>query len=150
MSKATSKNDAPGRPANLAILFREPFRAGNELLHRRFAERGHTDIRPPHGAVFPFLDDEGTRVTTLAERAEITKQAMAELVEHLERHGYVERVADPGDRRAKLVRATAKGRELYVIAGEVLAELEADWSRKLGKGKMAQLRKLLEELNAKL
>jgi DNA-binding MarR family transcriptional regulator len=147
MSKSAPKKAAP---ANLALLFREPFRAGNELLHRRFAEGGHPDIRPPHGAVFPFLDEEGTRVSVLAERAEITKQAMAELIEHLERHGYVERIPDPTDRRAKLVRATDKGRELYVIAGDVLAEIEADWSRKLGKRKMAQLRQLLEELNEKL
>ena len=46
-------------------------------------------------------------MSVLAERAAITKQSMAELVAHLERHGYVERVPDPTDRRAKLVRSTA-------------------------------------------
>ena len=34
---------------------------------------------------------------------------MAELVGHLERHGDVERVPDPDDRGATLVRATARG-----------------------------------------
>jgi len=72
---------------------------------------------------------------------------MAELVAHLERHGYVERVPDPADRRAKLVRATSRGDELYAIAGEFVAELEIEWGRRLGRRKMRQLRELLAELN---
>ena len=143
----TSARDAP---ENLAILLREPFRAGTAVLHKRFAARGHPDIRAPHGNVMQFLDDAGTRVSALAERAQMTKQSMAELVAHLERLGYVERVQDPTDRRAKLVRATPRGRELYAIAREVVAEIEAEWTRRLGKTKMGQLRSLLEELNASL
>ena len=80
----------------------------------------------------------------------VAKQSMAEFVAHLERHGYVERVPDPSDRRAKLVRATARGAEIYAIAREVVAELEDQWTRALGKAKMRQLRELLGELNAAL
>jgi DNA-binding MarR family transcriptional regulator len=150
MSSRLPKTSARDRPENLAILLREPFRFGTEVLHRRFAERGHPEIRPPHGNVMQFLDDEGTRVSVLAERAQVTKQSMAELVAHLERLGYVERVPDPSDRRAKLVRATARGKQLYAIARDVVSELEAQWTRQLGKTKMRQLRALLEELNAGL
>ena len=89
-------------------------------------------------------------MSVLAERAQITKQSMAELVVHLERHGYVERIPDPGDRRAKLVRATPRGSEVYAIAREFVAELEAEWAARLGKLKMRRLRELLEELNAAL
>jgi DNA-binding MarR family transcriptional regulator len=135
---------------NLAILLREPFRVGSERLHRRLAEAGHPDVRPPHGNVFQFLDDAGTRVSVLAQRAQITKQSMAELVAHLERHGYVERVPEPGDRRAKLVRATARGDEVYRIARKVVAQVEREWTERLGEAKMRQLRKILEELNAGL
>jgi DNA-binding MarR family transcriptional regulator len=150
MSSKPPKTSARRAPENLAILLREPFRAGTELLHRRFAERGHPEIRPPHDNVMQFLDDGGTRVSMLAERAQITKQSMAELVAHLERLGYVERVPDPSDRRAKLVRATSRGKQLYAIAREVVAEIEAEWTRRLGKAKMRRLRELLEELNAGL
>src|SRR5919107_902203 len=121
MSSRLPHTSARRRPENLGVLLREPFRAGTEILHRRFAERGHPEIRTPHGNVFPYLDTEGTRVSVLAERAQITKQSMAELVAHLERHGYVERVGDPTDGRAKLVRATALGREVYAIAREAIA-----------------------------
>jgi DNA-binding MarR family transcriptional regulator len=150
MSTRLPKTTSRGAPENLAILLREPFRAGTDLLHRRFAERGHPDIRPPHGNVMQFLDDAGTRVSVLAERAQITKQSMAELVVHLERLGYVERVPDPSDRRAKLVRATPRGKQLYAIARDVVVEIEADWTKRLGKAKMRTLRELLEELNAGL
>ena len=132
---------------NLAILLREPFRLGNERLARRFAERGHPDVRAPHGNVLEFLDPGGTRVSVLAHRAQVTKQSMAELVAHLERHGYVERVPDPGDRRAKLVRATDLGREVYAVAREALADIERDWTSRLGPVKMRALRALLQELN---
>ena len=144
-------NPAPTtRDVNLGLLLREPYRLGNEQLHRRFAERGHQAVRVPHGNVFGFLDDAGTQVSELARRAQITKQSMAELVAHLERHGYVERVPDPADRRAKLVRATARGRQLYATAREVIAEIEADWTARLGPTKMRSLRELLQELNEHL
>lgn len=142
--------DPGDAPVNLAILLREPFRLGSERLHHRFAERGHPDVRPPHGNVFPFLDAAGTRVSVLAQRAQVTKQSMAELVAHLERHGYVERVADPNDGRAKLVRATPRGDELYAIARQFVVEVEQEWTDRLGGEKMRQLRELLEELNAGL
>lgn len=107
-------------------------------------------MRPPHGNALQYLDDDGTRVSELAARAQVTKQSMAELVLHLERHGYVERVPDPSDCRAKLVRATDRGSEVYALAREFVAKTEADWTRKLGKGKMDQLRELLVELNSAL
>jgi len=135
---------------NLGVLLREPFRIGSERLHQRFAERGHPEVRTPHGNVFPFLDATGTRVSVLAQRAQITKQSMGELVAHLEHHGYLERVPDPSDGRAKLVRATARGDELYAIAREFVAELEQEWTERLGAQKMRRLRALLEELNAAL
>ena len=149
MSRRLSETSARGGQ-NLAVLLREPFLAMAGHLHRCLAEAGHTDVRPAHGAVFQFLDDAGTRVSALAERAQMTKQSMAELVSHLEARGYVERVPDPTDRRARLVRATARGRELLPIALGAIGEIEAAWADRLGKGGMAQLRRLLEELNAVL
>lgn len=150
MSRPALSNPSPGRRASLAILLREPFRISSLRLHERFAERGHPEVRPPHGNVFQFLDDGGTRVSVLAERAQITKQSMAELVAHLERHGYVERTTDPHDRRAKLVRATPRGEEVYEIAREFVVDLEAEWTKRLGSAKIRELRQLLVELNAAL
>src|SRR5688500_10859165 len=135
-------------PLNLGRLLREPFHEMTEHIHARLAEQGHPAVRVAHGNVFQFLDDEGTRVSVLADRAQMTKQSMAELVAHLEAHGYVERVPDPSDRRAKLVRATRRGRATYPLAVAAIAETEAAWTERLGAQKMGRLRTLLEELNA--
>src|SRR3954447_12658812 len=147
MSTVPSQTQARRRQRNLGLLLREPYRIGSEELHRRIARRGHEEIRAPHGRVFEFLDDEGTQVSELSRRAQITKQSMAELVAHLERHGYVERVPEPGDRRAKLARATARGAEVYGVAREVVAEVEERLVERLGADRVAQLRELLVAVN---
>ena len=133
-------------PRNLALLLRDPFLALTAELTVRLAERGHPEVRPAHGNVFGFLDDGGTRLGVLAERAQVTRQSMAELVAHLERHGYVELVPDPGDRRARLVRATDRGRAVYAEAREFIAEVEARWAAALGERGLRDLRRLLERI----
>jgi DNA-binding MarR family transcriptional regulator len=152
LSKSTRLPQTSARqgPENLAILLREPFRTLSAQLMERLIERGHPEVRFAHGNVFQFLDDAGTRVSLLAERAQVSKQAMAQLVAHLEAHGYVERVADPGDRRAKLVRATDRGRDVYAVAREFVAEVEATLTDRMGEAKLRRLRELLVEVDAAL
>lgn len=150
MSSRLPDTSARRRPENLAILLREPYRVGNQRLVELFAERGHPEVRGPHGNVFEYLDGEGTRVSVLAERARITKQSMAELVHHLERHGYVERVQDPVDARAKLVRPTERGEEIYAIAREFVTEIEEEWTARIGEEKIEKLREILVEINEAL
>ena len=141
---ATSAREAP---ENLAILLREPFRAMSDEVYERLAARGHGEVRAAHGNVFQYLDDDGTRVVELAQRSQMTKQSMASLVEHLESRGYVERITDPTDGRAKLVRATERGREVFAIVRELVAEIDARLVERLGAAKLAQLRTLLQELD---
>lgn len=88
----------------------------------------------------------GSRITYLAAHADITVQAMGELVDHLARHGYVERAPDPTDGRAKLVRLTAQGLAVYALAGRLVREIEATWAGYIGARKFGQLKKLLAEL----
>jgi DNA-binding MarR family transcriptional regulator len=152
LSKSSTLPETTARhaPENLAILLRQPFRAMSEELIATLAGRGHPAIRYAHGAVFEYLDDAGTTVSTLAERAGMTKQAMAQLVAHLEAHGYVERVPDPADRRAKLVRTTARGRAVFALVREFVADLERRLTERLGPAKLKRLRALLAELDETL
>jgi DNA-binding MarR family transcriptional regulator len=133
-------------PRSLAVLLRDPFLALTAELTARLAERGHPEVRPAHGSVFGFLDDAGTRLGMLAERAQVTRQSMAELVRHLERHGYVELVPDPGDRRARLVRPTDRGRAVWADARAFMAEVEGRWAATLGERGLRDLRRLLERI----
>jgi DNA-binding MarR family transcriptional regulator len=150
MSTRLPDTTARLEPLGLAGLLREAYLAFTEHIHRRLAEQGHPDIRVAHGNVFQFLDDAGTRVSVLAVRAQMTKQSMGELVAHLEAHGYIERVPDPTDGRAKLVRTTPRGRSVYPLARAAMAELEARWTAQLGEVRMRELRSLLEDVNSAL
>jgi DNA-binding MarR family transcriptional regulator len=132
------------RPANLAVLMREAFVALNDRVITRLAERGHGEVRQAHGAVFQYLDDTGTTVSVLAERAQMTKQAMAELVGHLETNGYVRRVPDPTDRRAKLVVPTEQGQDVIATAQRLVPELEHEVGEILGAERVRDLRADLE------
>jgi len=125
---------------------REAFVALNDLVVARLAERGHGVIRAAHGAVFQYLDDTGITVSLLAERAQMTKQAMAELVRHLETHGYLIRVPDPNDRRAKLVLPTERGREVLTLAQELVPELEGRVTKLLGPDRTRALRQDLDTI----
>jgi len=126
-----------------------PYRAHLVRLHTALAAAGYPDIQPTHGNnVFRHLHSEGSRITEIAEQAQVTKQQIGNLVDYLEERGYVERVPDPRDGRAKLVRLTAKGRELEGAAEATLDQLEEELSVRLGAEKMAHLRQLLEELEA--
>jgi DNA-binding MarR family transcriptional regulator len=147
MSRPRPVTAGQPRPLNTVVLLREAYLVLNDLVIARLAERGHRVVRPAHGAVFQYLDDTGTTVSTLAARAQITKQAMAELVQHLERHGYVVRAPDPADRRAKLVLPTAKGRQVVAIAQELVPEVERHIDGVLGVNRAHALRRDLQLLH---
>jgi DNA-binding MarR family transcriptional regulator len=123
-----------------------------EALLREFeqelASAGYGDIRPTHGCVFRFVRDEGMRLTRLAELAGITKQSTGELVDDLVNLGYVERVPDPEDRRAKLIRLTDKGRTAQRIGFGLIVDLEKRWAERFGAERLARLRETLEEIAA--
>ena len=146
MARSMPKHDDRWDTTNTAVLLREAFAALNGQVVPRLVEHGFPDVRPAHNAVFQYLDAAGTTVSTLAERAEMTKQAMAELVAHLEERGYVDRVPDPADRRAKLVRPTAKGRRVYAVVREMVPEMEQRLVELIGATRMRQLRRDLQTI----
>lgn len=128
-------------------LLRNPNAARIRAVEQGFAAAGHPAIRQPHLPVFEYIDRErGSRISYLAKHANITAQSMGELVDHLAGHGYVERVPDPTDGRARLVRLTGKGHEAYALAGKLVRGLEADWAERIGERKLRQLKRLLAEL----
>jgi DNA-binding MarR family transcriptional regulator len=128
-------------------LLRNPNAARIAFVERGFAAHGHPDIRQPHLPILEYIDRErGSRITYLAQHANVTIQAMGELVTYLERRGYVERVPDPTDGRAKLVRLTERGLALYELARQLVTELELTWAGYLGKRKLRRLKRLLAEL----
>ncbi len=117
-------------------------------LAARVADTEFSDIRVTHGCVFGNIDPEGSRLTDLAERARMTKQSVGEVTSDLERRGYVERVPDPADGRAKIIRLTERGQEAQALGFELIADIEREWGERIGEERVAALRDALEALTA--
>jgi len=117
-------------------------------LDADLAERGFPDLRPGHVALFLSVDRRsGSRLTDLAEHTRLTKQAMMSMVDDLEGHGYVRRVPDPADARAKLVRLTARGRRAAAECRRAVQGLEQRTRRQLGDRSYDAMREALEVLS---
>jgi DNA-binding MarR family transcriptional regulator len=95
-------------------------------------------------ATQPLWDvPNGIRVTELAKRARITKQSMGEMVDAMEAAGYVERIPDPSDARARLVCLSAKGRAAGRLARKLVREVEDEWAEAVGAARLTSLRETL-------
>jgi DNA-binding MarR family transcriptional regulator len=117
-------------------------------FREELVKHGYEDIRPTHGCVFRFIREDGMRLTDLASYGGITKQSAGELVDDLVELGYVERIPDPADRRAKLICLTARGREAQRVGFGLFGELEQRWAEHFGEERFEELRQLLEQIAA--
>lgn len=102
--------------------------------------------KPKHSAVFAQIHPDGSRLTELARRANMTPQAMGELVDELEELGYLTREPDPTDRRAKLIVLTERGRAAVEAGKQTIVGLEARIDEMLGEAGHRTLRDLLAKL----
>jgi DNA-binding MarR family transcriptional regulator len=137
----------PPRP--LPAILTEVKMAALRRFLVRLHEKGFDDIREGHGCVFGFIDVEhGSRLTELAERAGLTKQAVGEAVAELERLGYLERVPDPEDGRAKIIKVTPRGLEAVVTGRRLFAEIEREWAEEVGEELLEGLRQAAERIAA--
>jgi DNA-binding MarR family transcriptional regulator len=132
---------------NIGILLRGPYHEIVRRIAEELAAAGFDDIRPAHTAVFQHIKAEGSRLSELAQRAQLTKQSMGYLVDYLEARGYVERRPDATDRRASLIFLTERGWAQVRAALQIIAGIEEEWARSLGTKRMEQLRKLLTDLD---
>jgi DNA-binding MarR family transcriptional regulator len=131
---------------NVGLLMFIAYRAMENEAFAALAAAGHTDITRAQGKLLQRVHEDGSRITELAESAQITKQTAGYLVDQLERAGYLERAPDPTDARARLVRLTDKARRMVPIADRAVADVEARWTTHLGRRRMDQLRDTLTRL----
>jgi DNA-binding MarR family transcriptional regulator len=131
-------------PNTLTLLASVHFLLSREVADS-VAAAGHP-LKPSHNAVFGQLGGDGKRLTDLAKTANMTPQAMAELVDELESLGYVERTPDPTDRRAKLIRLTGLGAATTRLGRETIRRIEGEISATLGEDGHQHLRTLLSHL----
>lgn len=129
--------DPPGYELPLRLLL--GFRTIIDALHTELAGRGHPDLRPMHGFVFQAIGVEGTTAVELGRRLGISKQAAGKTIDALERLGYVQRGADPADRRSKVVRLTARGIDALRQSAEIFDDLRSRWAAAIGPHRLRAL-----------
>lgn len=134
------------QPPLLGVLLATPFRAIDGHVHAALQAAGYTDVRPAHHVIFRLTGPRGARLGDLVQGAAMTKQSVNYLVDHLETAGYVERVPDPTDHRAKLLRLTERGREVERVARRAIQALQAEWAAELGEDDFETLLTLLRRL----
>ncbi|MFI2027816.1 MarR family winged helix-turn-helix transcriptional regulator [Streptomyces buecherae] len=121
----------PGEPTELTFLLGMAFQLVLSEFVSRVEAAGYADLRPMHGLVFQALRGAGATSSELAERLGVTKQAAGQIIDDLERRGYVERQPHPAGGRRKLVVLTAGAREHLTVAGRILHEQEAQLAERL-------------------
>ena len=142
MTQKTSDYDTLMIGALLAI----PTQVIGRRVAAALVEHGFTDYRPTYQPVFQWCRPEGSRLTELAERVGVTKQSMGEIIDVLEQRGYVERVPDPTDGRAILIRRTPRGWEVNRIARQVVEQVQQEWAQALGQERFTALIDTLRQL----
>lgn len=131
-------------PASLLMFIAA--RAASNRIFEAVQGSGFDDVTIAQSRLMMGVDPDGTRLSVLAARAQIAKQTATALVDRLERAGYVERVPDPLDGRARLVRLTARSLAAIPHARAEEDRIEAEWRDHLGPERMTQLRDALEAL----
>jgi DNA-binding MarR family transcriptional regulator len=135
----------PDEPPNLGLLLFIPYRAMETAVLAELREHGH-HLTISQARVFQRIGPDGSRPSELAEAAQLSKKTLGSILDQLERAGYVARVPDATDGRARLVTVTDLGRELVTLSLPVVREMERSWTRHLGRERTRQLREALTDL----
>jgi DNA-binding MarR family transcriptional regulator len=136
--------------ATLQLLFKAARLANEVALSRVARAPAGPRVRAAHTALFPHLNFEGIRLTDLAAKVGVTKQAVSPLVDDLAELGMVERVKDPDDSRAKRIRFSHRGHAALMHGLGVLVEIQEVLGATVGARRMRELHETLKRVIAAL
>ena len=133
-------------PLNIGLLCFIVQRAMEDRVLADIAAAGFDDVTIAQARVLARVSSKGTRITELAERARVSKQTVTFMVDQLERAGYVRRVPDPSDARARLVVFADRGLAAQEVARRTEAVVQEEWTCHLGRRATARLHQILTQL----
>jgi DNA-binding MarR family transcriptional regulator len=131
---------------NLGVSLFIPYRYTEDRIFRAIQDAGFDDWTLVQCRVFQRISPEGSRLTDLAEQAQMSKQSAGVLVDQLERLRYVRRVPDPADGRARLIVIEERGLRAAEVARTTLEEILSEWEAYLGTRNFTLLHQILDQL----
>lgn len=140
----------PRESMALAPLLRLAWQDSRRQVYEQLRQAGYEDLSPADLVVFLYPSPEGARPTDLAAGALMSKQALNRTIRHLERSGYLQLKTLSSDRRARVVRLTDRGQRLLGTIKQFHAEIEADWSSRIGRRRLEALRGTMIDLTAQI
>jgi DNA-binding MarR family transcriptional regulator len=141
---ASEPDDAQQVDLGLALFI--PYRYMEDRIFRALQEAGFADWTLAQVRVFQRVAPDGSRLTDLADQAQMSKQSASVFVDQLEKLGYVRRIPDPRDGRARLIVIKARGRRAAELARATSAEILDEWSAYLGTRNFTLLQQILDQL----
>lgn len=131
---------------DLGILVLLGYQGFVRQLHADMATQGYDDLGRSDGVVMRVLLGQPRTVSALAALLEISPQGTAQIVEDMERRGYVVRRPDPDDARARLVDLSERGRRAIDAARTFHRSFEAGLTRRHGKAAIEGFRAVLADM----
>jgi DNA-binding MarR family transcriptional regulator len=134
------------QPVDLGVALFIPYRYMEDRIFRAIQDAGFDDWTLAQARVFQRIAPDGSRLTELADQAQMSKQSAGVLVDQLERLGYVRRVLDPTDGRARLIVIEERGRRVAEVAMAASNEILSEWTAFLGTRNFTLLHQILDQL----
>jgi DNA-binding MarR family transcriptional regulator len=135
-----------GQRVDLGVSLFIPYRYTEDRLFRALQDAGFDDWTLAQCRVFQRIGPNGSRLKDLADQAQMTKQSASVMVDQLENLGYVRRLPDPTDGRARLIVIEERGRRAVEVVMATLGEIYAEWETYLGTRNFTLLHQILDQL----
>jgi len=144
----TQSEDGEDFPPAIGALLRLAWQALRQRIYEGVQQAGYTDLSRANVFLLRWPPFDGLRPSEIATRNQLSRQAIYELLSDLEKGGYLQRVPDPTDGRARIVRFTQRGWDLTQVIWEMSVTTEREWTRAIGEARFAEFRDTLRELVA--
>jgi DNA-binding MarR family transcriptional regulator len=131
------------QPLDFGILLAIGYQEFVRALRPAMVAAGFDDLGRSDGYVLRALDGNPLTVSALSELLDITKQGAAQIVDDMERRGYLERRPSPTDRRSRPLYLTERGQRALAAARRFHRRYERELIRRHGADPVATLRSVL-------
>ena len=138
-----TKRESTPLPDHVGIHLFRAYEAWLGAFVDAMNKAGHDWFTQGRANVLGLMERGGTRQSVLLDRSALTKQALQQMLDGLERHGVIIREVDPADKRGRIIRLTEKGQAALADADRIKMELSARYRDKLGADGLDQLQQLL-------